>query len=469
MNVLILGAGATGLAAAYLLRRAGHDVTVLEAAPNAGGLLSTFDAGDGVRLEYYYHHFFTHDAEINWLLGELGLSDSILYQPTSMGLCRGGKLYPFNGVRDLLRFRAIGLLSRFRFGLSSAMLAYRPGYASAEDTPALAWFRRWAGRQATEAVWEPMLRVKFGDAAERIPLAWMAGRLRQRVCSRKGGSEQLGYLRGSLQVLVDRWVEWLQANGVALHLRTPVERLLTDGRRVTGVMTPHGEFTADVVLATLPTPLLGKLVRPLHAPFAAALGKIEYLGAICTVLSLRERLSPFYWLNVADPGYDFGGVIEQTNFVPPQEYNGQHLVYLSRYLPVSDPLWTMSDADVVSRQTGQLEKLFGRDVRPQLQRSWVFRARHAAPLPGVGFHRDIPSFRSPLPGLFTANMAHVYPDERSVNNSIRVAAEAVRAMGLPDAADRVPRGFSLAAKYGAQVSALAEGIFETEPALRVFG
>jgi hypothetical protein len=39
-----------------------------------------------------------------------------------------------------------------------------------------------------------------------------------------------------------------------------------------------------------------------------------------------------------------------------------------------------------------------------------------------------------------------YPDERSVNNSIRVAAEAVSAMGW--AGDPVPRHLSLAAKYG---------------------
>jgi len=467
VNVLILGAGATGLAAAYLLRRAGHDVTVVDAASQAGGLLSTFDAGGGSRLEYYYHHFFTHDAEMNWLLGELGLTDQVLYTPTSMGLVRGGTLYPFNGLGDLLRFQAIGLSSRFRFGFSSAMLAYLPGYAGAEDTPALAWFRRWAGKQATDAVWEPMLRVKFGDAAERIPLAWMAGRLRQRVRSRQGGEERLGYLRGSLQVLVDRWVGWLMTNGVQLRLGTPVERLLTDGRRITGAATPHGDFAADAVLATLPTPLLSRLVRPLHAPFATALGKIDYLGAICTVLALREQLSPVYWLNVADPGYDFGGVIEQTNFVPAAEYGGRHLVYLSRYLAVDNPLWTMADDELVARQTGQLGKLFGRDVTQLMERSWVFRARHAAPLPGVGFHRTIPPFRSPLPGLFTANMAHVYPDERSVNNSVRVAAEAVRAMGFEEAADLAPRGFSLSAKYGTRPSDLAEGVFATEPVVMV--
>jgi len=48
-----------------------------------------------------------------------------------------------------------------------------------------------------------------------------------------------------------------------------------------------------------------------------------------------------------------------------------------------------------------------------------------------------------------ASMCHIYPDERSVNNSIRIATELVRAMKFPEIADQVPRGMSLSAKYGA--------------------
>ena len=81
------------------------------------------------------------------------------------------------------------------------------------------------------------------------------------------------------------------------------------------------------MLATTPTPALAKLVQPLDAGYAASLDRIEYLGAMCTVLALRQPLSNIYWLNVADPGYDFGGVIEQTNFVPASEYGGRHLVW----------------------------------------------------------------------------------------------------------------------------------------------
>jgi len=449
-HVAVIGAGATGLAAAYLLVRAGHRVTLVDAAARPGGLLATFDAGEGVRLEHFYHHFFTHDAEINWLLRELGLADRVIFQPTSMGMYRGGVVYPFNGLRDLLRFRAIPLLDRLRFGISSAALAYVPGYADAEATEALDWFKRRAGEAATDAIWRPMLGVKFGAAAARVPLAWMAGRLRQRVRSRQGGVERLGYLGGSLQVLVDALETALTQRGANLLMATSVERLLTSQGRVLGISTSSGLLFADAVLATTPPGVLAQWVRPLDAAFASQLESTRYLGVVCTVLSLRQRLSPVYWLNVADPGFDFGGVIEQTHLVPPETYHGRHLVYLSRYLSTTDELWSMSNTAVIDRQVDQLSRLFQRNVGPILEQGWVFRGEHAAPQTVIGFHRSIPPFRSPVPGLFLANMCHVYPDERSVSNSIRIAAEAVRAMGLAATADRVPRGLSLAGKYGHQ-------------------
>lgn len=453
MKVVVIGAGATGLAASYILRQADVKVVMVEGDAQAGGLLKTFEVGEGHRLEFFYHHFFTHDAEIIWLLRELGLSDQVVFRPTTMGIFRGGQVYPFNGPKDVLKFRAVSILPRLRFGLSSALLTYWTSFTRRDYASAIEWFRRWAGHYSTEAIWRPMLEIKFGDAADQITLAWMAGRLRQRVLSRRMGEEMLGYLNGSLQVLVDRLVEELNKRGVEIHLGSSVQRLIIEDGCISGVDTKNGPIYGDKVLSTIATPILAKLVRPISDAYADQLESIRYMGVISTVFSMARQLSPVYWLNVADPGYDFGGVIEQTNFVGPEHYGGRHLLYLPRYIDIDHPLWRMEANRVIDRQVTQLERLFGLDLQSTVDQSWVFRGRFAGPIWDIGFHRRIPSFKSPIPNLYVASMSHVYPDERSVNNSIRVAAEATRAMGVASAANVVPHGCSLAGTYGADWSA----------------
>ena len=121
-SLLVIGGGITGLAAAYIAARQGRNVTLLEGSPEFGGLLQTFPIG-GTRLEHFYHHHFTHDAEFRWLLRELGLEDRLEFFDTTMGVFRDGKIFPFNGVGDLLRFDPLSFLDKIRFGLSSLYLA----------------------------------------------------------------------------------------------------------------------------------------------------------------------------------------------------------------------------------------------------------------------------------------------------------------------------------------------------------
>src|ERR1700751_1953734 len=75
-RVVVIGAGAMGLAAAYHALKRGHDVTLLEAASEPGGMAAHFDFA-GLSIERFFHFVCRSDQATFDLLAELGLSEKM--------------------------------------------------------------------------------------------------------------------------------------------------------------------------------------------------------------------------------------------------------------------------------------------------------------------------------------------------------------------------------------------------------
>ena len=424
-GLLVVGGGITGLAIAYIASRSGWDVTVLEGSPTLGGLLNTFPVG-GSRLEYYYHHFFTHDAEINWIINDLGIEDHLLFRRTRMGVFREGAIYDFNTPFDLFKFRPIAAADKARFAATSVYLSRWARYEDYEGVAALDWFFRHAGQSTTKSLWEPLLRVKFGSVADQIPLSWMIGRLRQRATSRRRGVEKLGYLDGSLQRLLDSLVGKMSRVSVRFLTDTPMTAIDVVDGVARAVRSGEKRFDADKIVLTIPSIYLADAIREHDADLADRLARIEYLGGVCTVLELSRPLSDIYWLNVAHEGFPFGGVIEHTNFIPADRYRGVHIAYLSRYFTWDEEIGRQNSQKIEETMIAPLTRVFPDFDPNRIEQTHVFKTSTAATVCDLNFSEKIVDCRLPIENLFLANMMHVYPDERSTNNSIRVAAEACR-------------------------------------------
>src|SRR5713101_378267 len=105
MNIAIVGAGAAGLAAAYDLGKAGHKVTIFEAAPEVGGLAAGFKAPHwDWTLEKFYHHWFATDKSILGLIDELGWRHQVLFPRPYTVAYVNGKFEPLDSPLMALRF-----------------------------------------------------------------------------------------------------------------------------------------------------------------------------------------------------------------------------------------------------------------------------------------------------------------------------------------------------------------------------
>jgi len=447
-RLTLIGGGITGLVTAYLAAKAGAKVVLVEKNEEPGGLLRTFPIG-GSRLEFYYHHFFNHDAEINWLINELGLSEKLIYRKSSMGIFRKGKIHPFDSPLDLLSFPPMNILDKLRFGLSGLYMGKLADWRKFEGVPARSWLRQWAGEGSAASVWDPMLDIKFGPYADQVPLAWMIGRLKQRLGSRdSAGQEELGYLEGSLQVLLDALLDALKEMGVEIRSGEALTGLDIQGSRLKAIETNKGRIEGGNFIFTLPGIYLYPLLEKKAEGLAKKLRDIRYFGALCTILETDRPLSDTYWLNIADPGFPFGGIIEHTNFIPPGHYGGKHITYLSRYFAPGDPLSNMGKEEILKVMTSPLPRIYPDFDPKEIKKAHVFRTATAATVCDLHFSQKVPSCKTEIEQLFLVNMAHIYPDERSTNNSIRIAAEACKVMGWDSLAEKVPYGVSLSGKIG---------------------
>jgi len=426
-HVVVVGGGFAGLTAAWELTRRGVRATVLEADAEVGGLAGSFTVA-GERLEKFYHHWFTNDVHVNDLVRELGTEDQILYRPTRTGMYFANNFFKLSTPLDLLRFTPLSFTDRVRLGLLALRARLVRDWRRLEELTAEEWLIRLGGPDVYRVVWQPLMEGKFGRHAGEISAVWFWNKLKLRGGSRDGsGAEILAYYRGGFVSLAEELAARVGEAGGEVRLDSPVTRVHAENGRVAALETPGGLVEADAVIATPALPIVADLLAP-HVPvsYQAQLRRIGYLANLCVVLELDRSLSETYWLNVNDPGFPFVGVIEHTNFEPPESYAGRHLVYLSKYLPHTDRLYHLPDEEVLAFCLEHLRRMF-----PAFSRDWVlgahvWRARYAQPIVERRYGALIPPLTTPLPGFYLSSMAQVYPEDRGTNYAIREGRRAAR-------------------------------------------
>lgn len=429
MKVGIIGGGALGLGAAWELVQQGHQPVVYERAPFLGGQASTFDVG-GAPLERAYHHLFTSDTAMLDLAEEVGLGHKMRWIDSKMGIFRNGKIYKFVTPTDLLKFSAIPLLDRIRMGFVALYLSRYKNWRKLESIAASDWIRKYAGPRAYDAVWGPLLRGKFGEYYDKVAMPWFWGKMHTRFTSRGKGmaKEKLGYPGGSFGEIFDRTAELIREKGGEVYIDAGVNKVLIEDGVARGLeveLPGQGakEEEFDVVLATVPSYIFPHLVPPLPEDYLAKLEGIKYLAAVLIVLELDQALSSVYWLNIADNSIPFVGVIEHTNFIEPEVYGGNHIVYIANYLSSEHPLFHMKDTELLEEYLPHLQR-----INPNFDRSWIrkwhyHRVAAAQPVVEVNYSERIPDFQTPFENLYLANTTQIYPEDRGTNYSVRLGRE----------------------------------------------
>ena len=416
MRIAIIGAGPAGLAAAYDLSRARHHVTIFEGAPNVGGLASGFKAPHWEwTLEKFYHHWFASDAAILGLIKELGWSDQVLFPRPVTAMYHDGRFYAFDSPLAVLQFPGIPFLDRVRFGFVALYLRLTPNWQALDRVTADAWLRRWLGARAYNALWKPMLVGKFGeDNLPVVNMAWFWARIHARTA-------RLGTFTGGFQAFMDKLADVVRTHGTEIRLNTAVTGIkkLPDGVQIaTGAETA----TFDAVISTSSPALMASLAPDLPDAYTAKLRALKSMGAVVMVIALdRQLTNGVYWHNLPkEAGFPFLAMVEHTNYMSPEHYGGDHIIYCGDYLEPDHAYFTLSKEELLDRFLPSLKRFNPQFDRSWVKASWLWKTAYAQPVPPINQAGNIPDIRTPVKGLYFASMSQVYPWDRGTNFAVEI-------------------------------------------------
>ncbi|HEY2682931.1 MAG TPA: NAD(P)/FAD-dependent oxidoreductase [Steroidobacteraceae bacterium] len=421
-RIAVLGAGPMGLAVAYQLTLDGHRPVIFEADDRVGGMAACFDFS-GLSIERYYHFHCISDRAFLDLLGELGLSNKMHWRETKMAYWYLQKLQPWGNPLALLRFRGLGIVAKFRYGLHAFLCTKRVDWRPLDKIEATGWIKRWVGAEAYEVLWRRLFEYKFYEYTTKLSAAWIWSRIRRIGRSRYSiFREKLGYLEGGSDTLLQAMKAAIESRGGEFRFKSPVSRVVIQGNAVTGVEQTGGFEQFAKVISTVPLPFVPRLMPDLPPDVLDKLRARKNIAVVCVIAKLHKPVSEYFWINTNDPEMDIPGVVEYSNLRPLDD----HIVYVPFYMPGEHPKFQDSDQTFIDKVKRYLKK-----INPGLADSdfvgWrASRYRFAQPICEPNHLDLLPPVELPVRGLWVADTSYYYPEDRGISESVEFGRQMAR-------------------------------------------
>lgn len=382
MRVGVIGAGPAGLTAAYLLSKAGIDVSVWEADPaNVGGISRTV-VYKGYRFDIGGHRFYSKSREVEDLWTELLPHDLVTCSRLSR-IYYQGKFYsypldPGEVIENIgKRQTALTLASYLK-----AKLFTRSEASNLEDWVTYKFggrLYRMFFKSYTEKVWGmPCKDISADWAAQRIKGFSLGKAARHALLPKAVTRTPDGGRAAEIKTLISSFryprlgpgMLWeaaatrVQDNGGRVHMGTrvtSVERTSTGRWQVECLQ--QGQALREDVDHLISSAPLGWLIRTIQPPLPAdvveAAAGLRYRDFLTVALILRPRVSfEDNWLYIHDPDLQVGRIQNFGNWSAAMVPEAGMACYGMEYFTNTDELlWQMQDAQLIELATRELEAL----------------------------------------------------------------------------------------------------------------
>lgn len=416
MKIGIIGAGFTGLSAAYRLAQKGHKVTIIEKDSEPGGLAIGYKEKKWKwSLEKHYHHWFTNDNSVLNLAKEI--NHQVIIRTPLTNWYVNGKIYQFVSLKAALTFPLLTFTERLRQLLALGLLRVNPFWKPLEKFKTNDVMPKLMGEKVYSLLWKTILINKFGKYADEISLAWFWARIKKRT-------QSLAYPQGGFLDFANHLAKEVKKMDTNILFATETLKIYKHDDGIC-IRIKKGkkeqELLFDKVIVTLSAGMLAKLTPQLPKDYLDKISILKSLGASNLVLRLKERFfkDNTYWLSIADTSSPIMAIVEHTNYMDKEYYDNDHLVYLGNYLDINDPKYSKTAEELLSLYDPFLKKI-NSNYKTNIIGYSLFKAPFAQPIIPTNYSKNILPLQTPIKGLYIANMQQVYPWDRGTNYAVEL-------------------------------------------------
>jgi len=415
-DIVIIGAGPSGLSAAVEATNCGATVTVVEKLEQVGGLARTIEF-DGNRFDIGPHRFFTKNEEVRTLF-ETVLGTDLVRVPRLTRILHDGvyfdyPLTPINAIKGIGFGGGLAVASSYASARIRRSLASRPADTFEE------WIVERFGRTLFETFFKTYTEKVWGISCSRIGADWAAQRIRGlslttalRNALFKTGSatvktlvDEFGYPRLGAGQTYEKMADSLGGVGGRVTTRANVVSMRRDGMRLRAVAVEEpGGHRQDVegryflTSATL-SDTIAMMDPPAPPEVVRASRALRYRDHIAVNLVVAGSPFPDNWIYVHDTGTTVARVANYRNFSPEMARSPDVSPLTAEYFSFpQDPLALSSDADLIKLATRELDQL-GLVERERIIGGFVVRSERAYPVMEIGYQTHIDTIRNWLDGF----------------------------------------------------------------------
>jgi len=417
MRIGIIGGGLTGLTCAYHIAEKGYNVVLIEKEKEIGGLINSFLIG-GNFLEKFYHYIKEDDREILDLIESLSLKSELVWKNSNKGLFYRNNVSCFNNFIDVFNTGSLNFVDRLRLYICMLFLKKIVNYKSLEGITAEKWLRSIGGGSLFRFFWDPILKNSFQDYYSQIGFTYLWAKYRAR-------GNKTGYLRGGFQRLAEVMRQKIFARSGSIRTSTIVKSIIPGIEGGVRIATERDILDVDMVIVTTPVPIFMKMLKNLPVEYAMNLNSIQYMSAVSLVLELSKPFGYIHIMESCDLSFPFVEIVEHTNLVSPEYYEGSSILYIMKYVESDSVYMNYSTHKLLEDYIPYLKRLNSSFEQSCIKKEYLFRADFAYPVMTSNYSRIVPGIETPFKGVFLANTSQAYPELTSINNCIILSYKAL--------------------------------------------